>query len=657
MVASPKKSEGVLMLTHRDQMWGRPRNSNLLLALFLTVLAGCSKPDVTDEGALRQAEFAQLYDVKPIEVPSFDGVLLKGTLIHGRKPQAKLPTVLIRTPYSIWDDEIAESEAFVNGFLKAGYAVVVQNERGRHGSGGRYLKTIPNAREDGIATLDWIARQPWSTGRVGTFGCSSSAENQLDLALAKHPAHAAMIPRSAAVAMTQAEATNVREPAQTRRGGVFWLGGWASWFYYYGKLDQVAGDPVGDPTPADDLADDWPDTSKGFPQIDLMKRLGVQPTEFEDYITRPIRSPSWSDSRISDRDDIQIPTLWMSSWFDYTPQLEIGVFEANRARSEARQTNDHKLIVSSGLHCQQSLEDERSLVGGRAVGDARLDYVQRAVDWFDAFVKEDTNMQAKVRALPAVSYYDNGAARWRTSSGWFGSGTNAQFCLDATSGSLDLWAAGKACPVPSGTISFLHDPLRPVPTAGGGGYPDDLGSNYPLGAVDQRKLKKRADVKTFLSQPLEQDLDAYGNIGLTLWASANAPDFDLFAKLVEVLPDGQTFNVADTAQRARYRRGYDREVWMKPGVPEKFNLPTMVIGHTFRKGSRIGIQIASSNWPQFSINGSTKTLSELERKPQTAQIRLWTGGAFPAALTVPIKPHGDTKPGAFANPLLRHSSH
>ena len=89
--------------------------------------------------------------------------------------------------------------------------------------------------------------------------------------------------------------------------------------------------------------------------------------------------------------------------------------------------------------------------------------------------------------------------------------------------------------------------------------------------------------------------------------------------------------------RARYRKGYDREVWMKVGVPEKFKLPTMVIGHTFRKGSRIGIQIASSNWPQFSINGSTKKLPELESKPQPAAITLWTGGQFSAVIALPLK--------------------
>jgi uncharacterized protein len=609
----------------------------------IALLIGCSPSKQQDATEGREARFTKLYDVQPIKSPGFDNVSLTGVLLRPKQNLDKLPVVLVRTPYEIWEDELADSEAFIVGFLEAGYAVLIQNERGRYGSGGRYLQTIPNAREDGVATLDWIVKQPWSTGRVGTFGCSSSAENQLDLALARHPAHVAMIPRSAAVAMTEAKATNVREPGQTRRGGVFWSGGWASWFYYYGALDSKDGRPVGDPTPPMDLADDWADKTKGFPQIDVMKRLGVENTEFESYVTRPINSPSWSDSRISDRDDIQIPSLWMSSWFDYTPQLEIGVFEANRVRAEARQTNDHKLIVASGLHCQQSLEDDNSLIGDRAVGDARLNYAQRAVDWFDAFVKRDAAALAKVRAAPTISYYDNGAARWRTAETWPASDANLRFCLDSRNNSLGIAAADKACSVQSGTTSYVHDPLRPVPTLGGGGYPEDLGTKYPMGAVNQQPLAKRADVRTFLSIVLDKDVETYGNVAVTIWASANVPDFDLFAKLVEVLPDGRTFNVADTALRARYRKGYESEVWMKAGNPEKLELPTMVVGHTFRKGSRIGIQIASSNWPQFSINGSTKMLPELESKPRPAKITLWTGGRFSAALVLPVKPNDRLK--------------
>ena len=181
--------------------------------------------------------------------------------------------------------------------MNSGYAIFIQNERGRYGLVGRYTKTIPFARKDGVATLEWIVKQPGSTGRVGTFGCSSSAENQMALAQANHPVHVAMAPRSAAVAMTEAQATGVREPGQSRREGRI-LAGWLGIVVYdYGKLDSEGQPPVGIPTPEKELADNRQNTSRGFPQIDTMNRLGITPTEFEDHVKQPVLDPEWSDGR------------------------------------------------------------------------------------------------------------------------------------------------------------------------------------------------------------------------------------------------------------------------------------------------------------------------------------------------------------------------
>ena len=610
----------------------------VLGACAIIVTASCSKPEAVNN--IKQ-EYAAKYDVEPVSVPSFDGVGLSSFIIKKQGLSGKLPVILVRTPYEIWEDEIGESKPYIEGLLNSGYAIFIQNERGRYGSGGRYTKTIPFAREDGVATLDWIVKQSWSTGRVGTFGCSSSAENQMALAQANHPAHVAMVPRSAAVAMTEAQATNVREPGQSRRGGVFWLGGWASWFYDYGKLDSEGQPPVGIPTPEKELADDWQNTSRGFPQIDIMKRLGVTPTEFEDYVKRPVLDPVWSDGRISDQDDIKIPTLWITSWFDYAPQLEIGVFEANRKRAEVRGTNDQKLLIGAGLHCQQGLGEKGDTVGERDVGDMRYDYVQRVVTWFDAFVKELPSAKQQTQAMAPVTSYNNGTQSWQSSPRWPDSALAKQYCLDNRNG---MSLIEGACMATNSSVAYRHDPLNPVPTTGGGGYPEELGTKFPLGAADQSRLASRNDVKTFLLPPLSKDVEVFGNIQAVIWASADVADIDIFAKLVEVLPNGKTFNVADTALRARYRNGYEKESFLSSGVPVEMKLATMVSRHTFRKGSKIGIQISSSNWPQFSINTGTRLMPELERKPLSANIRIWSGQRYPSRIILPVQ--RDSKPDA-----------
>jgi uncharacterized protein len=589
-------------------------------------------------------DYSRRYSVESIDLPASNGDRLRGVLIRSNASLGRLPTILIRTPYEIWGTEIAGSTGFIDAFLAAGYVVLIQNERGKELSGGTYTGMMPFARDDGVATLDWIAKQPWSTGKVGTFGCSSSAENQLALAMAQHPAHAAMVPMSAAVAMTSATATGVHESGQSRRGGVFWHN-WASWFAEFGTFrrtshDYAGGDagrsaPAALPTADVNMSGpEWPERSRGFPQIDALKRLGYNDTEFETYVKRAVVDPEWKHSRISDDDDITVPTLWMTSWFDYSPQIEIGVFEANRRRAQTRGSNDQKMIVGSGMHCSQGTEQAKTLVGDRPVGDARLDYTHRVVSWFDAYVKKDKSALEFVASMPSIFLYDNGARRWESAAKWPVKSDMLELCIGKL-GTANVLSQNN-CDAAVTAISYHHDPYDPVPTLGGGGYLDDLGKKYPLGSIDQKMNNARKDIHLFMSAALSDDVKIAGNIQTSLWVSADVPDIDLFAKLVEILPSGEVYNVADTAARARYRQGFQTEAFLRPGEQVEMELATMVAWHTFRKGSRIGLQIASSNWPQFSINTGTQMLPEIEKNPQPANIQLWFGKGRNSRIRLPV---------------------
>src|SRR5262245_9117108 len=136
----------------------------------------------------------------------------------------KFPVVLVRTPYKT---EIGRRPVFFNELLAQGYAVMQQHERGRFLSEGE-MRMLGRADEDGWDTLEWITKQGWSNGKVATFGCSSSAENQLKLASLGHPAHKAMIAYSAGVGV--AEAGPFTEQGNFWRGGV-WQQGWADYFF------------------------------------------------------------------------------------------------------------------------------------------------------------------------------------------------------------------------------------------------------------------------------------------------------------------------------------------------------------------------------------------------------------------------------------------
>jgi len=614
----------------------------LALVAALVAFGGCAtQVQAPDPNAAARAEVLKRYDVtENIFVPMRDGALLHGQVLRPRQAAGRLPTILLRTPYEAWATEIngPPTGTPVKALVDAGYAVVVLNERGRYHSTGRYPHTIPRPVEDGTDSIDWIVAQPWSDGRVGLFGCSSSAENQMALLAAGHPALKAAVPMSAAIAMTEAKSTGVLEPGQSRRGGVFWLS-WAPWFFSYGSLDwprhpefdtleqRAAYARAFSITAREHDTSGWPETAKGWPQIDALKRMGAPRTEFEDYVRRTLDDPLWRKGRVGPGDVISTPVLWMSSWFDYTPALEIGVFEDQRRVAEqAGDTHRHKLVVSSGLHCSQGEEARDHVIGKRPVGDARLDLAARVVEFFDAHLRGAAAAQAAWRARPAVEAYDNGARTWRRFERWPAAAAhNAVLRLRADAAGGRGGALTSEPDQAPGVAIIRADPSNPVPSAGGGGWPGDLGDQYDIGSVDQRAVEARADVLTFTSGVLERPLTVAGNVAVTLKVSASTPDTDIFAKLVEVAPDGTAWNVADTALRLRHRaRGAPS--LLQPGVRYVVELPAMVAVHTFARGSRIRLQLAPHNWPMFTLNANVAEVPELATRAQPSELNVHLDG-------------------------------
>src|SRR5690606_25531059 len=160
---------------------------------------------------------------RQLRIPMRDGVRLNADILFPPGEREGLPAILIRTPYAL-KGELDSWAGPLSRWLHDGYAVVVSHERGRHWSEGEY-RVLGGAFEDGYDTVEWITRQSWSNGKVGTIGCSSSAENQMGLAAAAHPGHAAMI------AMSPNAGIGVigphREQGNWFRGGVNQM--WIDW--------------------------------------------------------------------------------------------------------------------------------------------------------------------------------------------------------------------------------------------------------------------------------------------------------------------------------------------------------------------------------------------------------------------------------------------
>jgi putative CocE/NonD family hydrolase len=545
--------------------------------------------------------------IEHAQVRMRDGARLN-TDVYLPASTGRFPVVLIRTPYKT---EIAERPQFLNRLIEAGYAIVQQHERGRFLSEGE-MRMLGRADEDGWDTLDWIAAQDWSNGGVATYGCSSSAENQLKLASLGHPAHKAMIAYSAGVGV--AEAGPFREQGNFWRGGV-WQQGWANYFF-----EEM---PVTWPQLPRGLSDTERQTlSKAFaiengtvqietkvydtarmhlPMIDMAKAANAPDTELEEYLRRGPSHPDWDDDRVTNADVIKVPGLWAEALYDISARSTVAFFEKTRKENPA---GSQAIIITNGQHCAFGRETEATKTGDRDLGDARFDYVGRQVAWLDRWLRD--NGSAPPPTSP-ITVYMAGVNRWVEFNAvpWAGQDPSRVFYLSSGGRANTLNGDGlllDAPPAAASADTFTYDPARPVVAHGGeiSGLGTDQEDND--GAYDQRTIEAREDVLVYTSAPLLEDLAVFGYAESEVFVASSAPDTDFTVKLVDVAPDGTAWNISDTIQRMRYREGESRQVFMKPGETYRVTLPPMLVANVFLKGHRVRLEVSSSNFPSYARN-------------------------------------------------------
>ncbi len=570
-----------------------------------------------------------------------DGVRLD-TDVYLPAATGRFPVVLIRTPYKT---EISEMPTFLNRLIESGYAIVEQHERGRFLSEGE-MAMLGRADEDGWDTLDWIAAQGWSNGSIATYGCSSSAENQLKLASLAHPAHKAMIAYSAGVGV--AEAGPFREQGTFWRGGV-WQQGWAN--YFFKEM------PVAWPQLPHGLSDvDRQTLAKAFaiengsveidakvydsarmhlPMIDMAKAANAPDTELEEYLRRGPSHPDWDDDRVINADVIRVPGLWAEALYDISARSTVAFFEKTRKDNPSGR---QAIIITNGQHCAFGRETATTKIGDRELGDARFDYIGRQIAWLDRWLKG--NGSAPLPSSP-ITVYMAGVNRWADFSAvpWAGTDPSRVFYLSSDGRANTVSGNGRlldAPPTAATRDTFTYDPARPVVARGGeiSGVGTDQETND--GAFDQRSIEAREDVLVYTSEPLAEDVAVFGYVESELFVSSSAPDTDFTVKLVDVAPDGTAWNISDTIQRMRYREGEDKQVFMKPGETYRIALPPMLVANVFLKGHRLRVEVSSSNFPSYARNLNTANDPYTSAETTLARNTVAGGGKQSSKITLPV---------------------
>ena len=587
-----------------------------------------------------------------------DGIRIATDVYRPKDTSRKYPTIFVRTPYNFnyWDVRNGAPRDLSNELeaVKRGYAFVQMNERGRFFSQGNYDILGPPL-SDGEDELSWIAKQPWSNGKVGTIGCSSTAEWQLAVAARKHPAFTTMI--------AQGFGAGVGRVGPWYEQGNWYRGGavqmlFISWLY--GQQNQVR--PMFPPdtsqenlvraSKAFDLAQqlppvNWSRALSHLPVKDIMKAIDGPRGIFADrmpvntggaMIERAPNDPAWYKGGLwHDNMKIDIPGFWFMSWYDVSVGPNIAAYNHVRNTASPEIANQQYAVIAPTLHCAFRRATENTVVGERSVGDARLDYDALTYGWFDYFLKGEQN--GILEKMPKVRYYTMGINRWQSSDTWPPRGAQTvSFFLSSGGKANTLNGDGRLIEAPPGADNpdrFEYDPMNPVPSAGGNVC--CTGNAITPGSFDQRKNEERPDVLVYTTEPLKEGIEVSGPIEVTLYVSSDAKDTDFTVKLIDVYPDGRAYNLDETIQRMRYRDGYDRpNVWMESGKVYKVTLGPMVTSNFFEAGHRIRIEVSSSNFPRFDRNLNTGGRNWDESKGVVARNAVHHSKQYPSEVKITV---------------------
>jgi hypothetical protein len=544
---------------------------------------------------------AILPSLRPAETvmaPMRDGVRL-ATDVYKPAGQDRAPVVLIRTPYN---KEGARRDC--TWFSEHGYVCIAQDVRGRFASEGEFYPFV-NEGTDGFDAIEWAAAQPWSNGKVGTFGGSYLAWDQYHAAMYRPPHLEAMFALVGGAKFFDEYAY----PGGTPNPG------WSAWILNSARSSQQA---ARNPEAAGRIETilktgiiDWlklpiaerSKTLEGFPAHRKVHDDFRAHTQFDDYWKQ---KGFWTAGYTREIKDV--PAFFVTGWYDYFGDGSIDTFRA----LAASQKTPKRLVVGPWPH-----STGRSECGAAAFGQpAAMDQRELAVEWFDRWLKGGAG---KADSGGRVRYFRMGggdgaaagaglvnvAGSWQTTTSFPPPGVGKRSFYLHTPGSLSTSSPSKAAP-----SRYRHTAADPVPTRGG-----RYGvGNSPMCPQDQRPLDSRSDVLRFSGAPLAESLDVTGRVEVRLWVSASASSADFTARLVDVYPSGLAMLVADGQRRAS----------LKPGRPLEISIDLGYISILFTPGHRLRVDISSSNFPKYETN------------PLDAEITLFHDAGHPSRIELPV---------------------
>jgi uncharacterized protein len=572
------------------------RSRCLRVVMAVAAMASADRPlDLKGAEAKSEAEFTVKHE-SGVKVPMRDGVSLSAEIYRPDAP-GKFPVLMLLRYFP-------EGKPQGEFFAPRGYVVALVGCRGRLGSEGTWVPYC-NDPQDGYDCQKWLGQQPFSNGRIGTFGLSYNAFTQLMPAPLGSPYLKCLFP-------TEAQQSNF---GHLYNDGVMQLNVIFEFGLFTTQGSQVQkklrhDDPHYRRLPLIAAVDD-------FPNVQHVKDW-FKHSKYDEY---------WKAYGIKEKyPQIKVPAHFMTGWYDNLCHESWRNFRGFREQggSEACRKGT-KILVGPWAH------------GGSYAAKAEL--LARQLRWYDYWLKGVTNGIANE---PPIRIYVMGAERWRDENEWplaRAKFTKYYFSGQGNANSL-RGDGGLATAPPVGASppdQFVYDPENPVPTLGG-----QVSTLYEVrGPMDRRAVQERADVLVYTSAPLAEDLEVTGPVTVKLYAASSAANTDFTATLSDVHPDGQAIHICEGIRGVTFRKSLERPTLIKPGRIYEYTIDLWETSMVFKAGHRLRVDISSSNFPRFARNQNTAQPFGMSAEMQKANQTIYHDARHPAHILLPVIPPGD----------------
>ena len=622
--------------------------SDRLLVAGLLVSMSCdgAPPRVEEAAALEQESVAASVPDAPgggiivqknVMVPMRDGVRLATDIYRPAGP-GPYPVVLMRTPYGTETPQFAKKGLY---YVKHGYALVLQDTRGKYDSEGDWYGKRDEAK-DGSDAITWVGTRPWSSGKVGMTGGSYLGMVQYWVADQDNPYLKALVPLVGPV--TLGRDTTDFDRLTTYAGRESFGSNFVWMMFTDGRVNQSDGQgDIGGVT--------YQEGRKHLPMVDYPKIFGRELKwlpfalnqrygMWEEYYLRasqgewskPIDVGAWFAGYQDRYRKVKVPMLHISGWFDCCDEAPIKNFQLIRQlAAEPPARENQQLMLGPWYHG----------VGTRKVGafdfgpDALLNVDSVSVRWFDRWLKGESNGADKD---PAVRVFVMGENRWRTAADWPIPGTRfTQYYLHSA-GTAQLKQGGGTlstdAPGAEPADHYSYDPAAPTPE-----MLVDSTLAWETGPMDRTAIENRADVLVYTTAALNEPVEVTGSLSAVIYVATSAPSTDFLVRLLDVHPDGKAYNTFGSFLNA-YRTHWAKEVEEGPEGVRIFKAeialpPTSIL---FQKGHQIRVEVASAAAPTVRGLNVEPGTEPTASKGNVAEQTILHDKAHPSHILLPVIP-------------------